>query len=337
MNPFLTDGQAVCFYASPSTDPYWNLAAEEHLFSTLPPHTACLYLWRNDRTVVIGNYQNAVEEIDPEYIEAHQIKVARRMSGGGAVYHDLGNLNFSIILDDGAAQPDEFLSLAEPVLQALHRLHVPAELTGRNDIMIHGRKISGCAQYRSGDRLLCHGCIMLDTDLRHLLGALNVHQLKIDSYSTKSVSSHVAAINQCVPSPIPMARLIEAIKESFLSGANARPYVPSSEDLRAIERLRTEKYGTWDWNYGHYAEYRIQKEQRYPYGLIKLSMNVQDACIQDILIQGDFFGDGDIQELTGALKGLRLDDSLEEALEALDIPAFIHGMSARELGLFLRF
>lgn len=327
----------MLYYHSESTDPYRNLAVEEHLFTTLPRHTSCLYLWQNDNTIVIGKYQNTVEEINQNYVDKNHIRVARRMSGGGAVYHDLGNLNYTIITDADATLSGEYTFFMEPVLRALHRLHIPARSTGRNDIMVNGRKISGCAQYSSGDRILCHGCIMLDTDTSRLAEALNVNKLKIDSYSTKSVSSHVATINQIAASPISMEHFKKILEKEFLQGNTSSIYTPSKEELYAIDRLQHEKYETWNWNYGYYSDYRIQKERKYPYGLVKIHMNVEKACIRDILFSGDFFGNGNIEVFQNSLKGLRLDDEFENALEHLDISYYIHGMTSQDLNTLIKY
>lgn len=310
---------------------------EEYLFTTLPRHSSCLYLWQNDNTVVIGKYQNTIEEINREYVEENHIRVARRMSGGGAVYHDLGNLNYTIITDVDTNNSDEFTFFMDPVLKALRRLNIPAQSTGRNDIMVNGRKISGCAQYSNGDRLLCHGCIMLDTNISHLIGALNVNKLKINSYSTKSVSSHVTTINQAAASPISMDTFKKALEEEFLSGTSPSLYIPEEKDIAAINRLQREKYETWDWNYGYYSEYCIQKEHKYPFGLVKIYMNVENACISDISIRGDFFGNGDLAELENSLKGLKLDDSLENALNQLNLSYFVRGMSVQDLNTLIRY
>lgn len=331
MTQTVTDKTPFYFYESKSDDPYHNLAVEEHLFSSLPQSSSCLYLWQNNKTVVIGKYQNAIEEINRDYVLRHQIQVARRMSGGGAVYHDLGNLNYTLITEDLPGRSDSFDFFIEPVLRALHKLRIPAERTGRNDITVNGRKVSGCSQYKSGTRLLCHGCIMLDTDLGQLSKALNVNQLKIASYSTKSVSSHVDTINNVSPVRITMTQFKDALTREFLADTPCIFYEPTLDDLADIETLKKEKYSSWDWNYGHYFEYNIVREKKFPYGLVQIHMDVENARIQNIQIRGDFFGDRDIHDLERALTGLRLDNTLEHSLQSLNIPHFIHGMSVYDL------
>lgn len=185
------------FYESKSMDPAWNLALEEILFQGLPAGESCLYLWRNRPSVIIGKNQCAENEADPAFLDRHGILLVRRLSGGGAVYHDPGNLNYTVIVDmDPLPVDDSFFSL--PVIRALEALGIRAVRSGRNDLLIEGKKFGGCAQYEKDGRLLHHGCIMLDTDLQMLQCALTVHPSKLRSHGISSVRSRVTTIEESV-------------------------------------------------------------------------------------------------------------------------------------------
>ena len=344
------------FFESDSTDPYYNLALEEHLFKTMPGGTVLLMLWQNERTVVIGKYQNASEEINRGFIEAGNIRVARRMSGGGAVYHDLGNLNYTIITDiprdSGSDDENGGIDLSmfvEPVISTLARFGIKAESSGRNDLTIGGRKFSGCAQYTSGNRLMHHGCIMIDSQLADVSDALKPSSGKFESKSVKSVAARITSVNENSRRRITVDEfktvLTEEI-ESYNISQEQSPLTPHSviekvsaviryrltpSDISAIDELRREKYSTWEWNYGRSANYKYTKEKRFPSGSVRISMDVKNAVIENIAISGDFFGSGEISDLENAMKGLRLDNNLNNRLSGLCISHYISGVTSEDM------
>ena len=181
----------MVFAESGSTDPAWNLALEQYLFETVPRGTTVFYLWQNDNTIVIGRNQNAEREIDSDYVRAHGIRVVRRLSGGGAVYHDLGNLNFSFITDAPEDGRIDMRAFCEPVAAALRELGANVEISGRNDMTVEGKKFSGNAQFLRGGRVLHHGTILYDSDLSVLGKALKADPEKIASKGVASVRSRV--------------------------------------------------------------------------------------------------------------------------------------------------
>ena len=328
-------------FESESTDPYYNLALEEHLFKTLPDGSVLLMLWQNDRTVVIGKYQNAAEEIDRKAVTSRGIKVARRMSGGGAVYHDLGNLNYTIISDipdnlttDSESGEIDFSIFTKPVISVLSAFGVHAEATGRNDMTIDGRKFSGTAQYTSGSRILHHGCIMIDSDLSSVAAVLRPDPSKFESKSVKSVSSRVTTVNQNSSRHITVdefkTALIAGIENND-TGMELIRYELTPSDAAMVEKLREEKYSTWEWNFKRSADYKYKKEKRYPSGLVRVSMDVKSAVIEDIEFSGDFFGNGEISDLENSMRGLRLDDRLVMNLMTLDIPYYISGLTPEDI------
>ena len=323
------------YLESPSRDPYFNLALEEYVFERMDKSKSYFMLWQNDNTIVVGKYQNTAEEIDQAYVDAHGIRVARRLSGGGAVYHDKGNLNFTFIVDRADAPGLNFKIFVEPVIQALARFGVHAAFTGRNDLTIDGLKFSGNAQYARRGRLLHHGCIMLDSNLTSVADALRVKEAKFDSKAVKSVRSRVTTINAHAPAPISMEDFKGALKECAMASGELEPCTLTEEDLAAIRKLRDEKYATWAWNYGCSPAYDMRREMKFPAGLVTAHLSAEGGKIKAVRFYGDFFG-GELGELEGAMVGLPLDGHLTEALEALRVGDYMSGITAEELSRLLR-
>lgn len=323
------------YLESPSRDPYFNLALEEYVFERMDKSKSYFMLWQNDNTIVVGKYQNTAEEIDQAYVDAHGIRVARRLSGGGAVYHDKGNLNFTFIVDQADAPGLNFKIFVEPVIQALARFGVHAEFTGRNDLTIDGMKFSGNAQYARRGRLLHHGCIMLDSNLTSVADALRVKEAKFASKAVKSVRSRVTTINAHAPAPISMEDFKGALKECAMASGELEPCTLTEEDLAAIRKLRDEKYATWAWNYGCSPAYDMRREMKFPAGLVTAHLSAEGGKIKAVRFYGDFFG-GELGELEGAMVGLPLDGHLTEALEALRVGDYMSGITAEELSRLLR-
>ena len=323
------------YLESPSRDPYFNLALEEYVFERMDKSKSYFMLWQNDNTIVGGKYQNTAEEIDQAYVDAHGIRVARRLSGGGAVYHDKGNLNFTFIVDRADAPGLNFKIFVEPVIQALARFGVHAAFTGRNDLTIDGMKFSGNAQYARRGRLLHHGCIMLDSNLTSVADALRVKEAKFASKAVKSVRSRVTTINAHAPAPISMEDFKGALKECAMASGELEPCTLTEEDLAAIRKLRDEKYATWAWNYGCSPAYDMRREMKFPAGLVTAHLSAEGGKIKAVRFYGDFFG-GELGELEGAMVGLPLDGHLTEALEALRVGDYMSGITAEELSRLLR-
>ena len=324
------------YLESPSRDPYFNLALEEYVFERMDKSKSYFLLWQNDNTIVVGKYQNTAEEIDQAYVDAHHIRVARRLSGGGAVYHDRGNLNFTFIVDRADAPGLNFKIFVRPVVEALARFGVHAAFTGRNDLTIDGMKFSGNAQYARRGRLLHHGCIMLDSNLTSVADALRVKEAKFDSKAVKSVRSRVTTINAHAPAPISMEDFKGALKECAMASGELEPCTLTEEDLAAIRKLRDEKYATWAWNYGFSPAYDMRREMKFPAGLVTAHLSAEGGKIKAVRFYGDFFGSGELGELEGAMVGLPLDGHLTEALEALHVGDYMSGITAEELSRLLR-
>ena len=323
------------YIEAPGTDPRLNLALEEYLFTALDRRESCFMLWQNERTIVVGKYQNTAQEVDPAYVQAHNIQVVRRLSGGGAVYHDRGNLNFTFIVDQKGQEAFNFRVFVQPVVRALRTFGVEAAFTGRNDLTIQGMKFSGNAQYVRGGRVLHHGCVMLQSNLEDVSAALRVRPDKFRSKGVQSVRSRVTTINDHAPRPIGMEEFKAELLRQVAAAEPLEPLRLTGADWEAVDRLRAERYAAWAWNYGASPPYDTERTRRFPWGLITAQLRVERGVIRQVRFSGDFFG-GEVEELEAALTGVALDQDLEARLEALDVGRYITGATPAELCALLR-
>lgn len=317
-------------------DPYYNLALEQFVFDHLPPHQSAFMLWQNDNTIVVGKYQNTAEEINQAYVDEHQIRVARRLSGGGAVYHDQGNLNFTFITDASNVQEFQFEVFVRPVIAALKKMDIKAEFNGRNDITINGLKFSGNSQYIKNDRVMHHGCIMVDSNLVSVTQALKVKAAKFDSKSVKSVKSRVTTINAQAQNPRTVEEFKEMLKNSVLEKNSLITWELTEEQQQEVQKLRDEKYATWEWNYGKAADYDMKFEKKFTAGIVTVCLQAKEGHIKGVRFYGDFFGNGEIHELEKKMVGLPLDEKLSSCLEDLNIPYYMNGITAKDIAAMLR-
>jgi lipoate---protein ligase len=318
------------------TDPRVNLAIEEHLLRNFATGEDMLLFYINEPSIIIGRNQNTLEEINHHYVLENRIHVVRRLSGGGAVYHDLGNLNFSFITNSGKENFNNFRKFTAPVIKALNELGVNAELGGRNDILVNGKKISGNAQYITGKRMVSHGTLLFDSDLTQVVEALNVKMSKITSKGIKSVRSRVVNISEHLDRSIDIEGFrTYLINSIFNDTGKTTTYTLAQEDWQAVRILMDERYSSWEWNYGRSPDFNIQKTHRFPIGEVDARIDVQRGKIVSIKFFGDFLGQGDVAELENRLIGVRYDrDHLYEAIKDWNIG---HYFSVIEQGEFLDF
>lgn len=317
-----------------SINPYFNLALEEYLLKEFKLKEEIFMLWQNSPAIIVGRYQNTWDEINHAFVKDNNIAVVRRMTGGGAVYHDLGNLNFSFIARGQKTGHYDFVSFARPVVVALQSLGVAAEFAGRNDILVEGKKISGNAQYRSGDSVLHHGTLLFDSEMNNLVRALKVSSEKFASKGVASVRSRVTNIKEYLTVPLDIkdfkAALVQAIFQAE-DGQN-REYILSSEDLARVEELVKTKYGTWEWNYGASPGYELRKSGRFAWGKVELFLDLKDGLIAACRIYGDFFGKKDISQLERYMVNLPLEEeALRQAFDKIDLSDYINGLDSESL------
>lgn len=315
------------------TNPTLNLAMEEYVLKNMPKDDSYFLFYVNRPSIIIGKNQNTIEEVNQPYIDEHGIDVVRRISGGGAVYHDTGNLNFSFVTDDDGNSFHNFKKFTEPIVEALQSLGVDADMSGRNDIQVGSAKISGNAMVKVKDRMFSHGTLMLNSELNEVQNALKVNPAKIKSKGIKSVRSRVANISEFLDEPLDIDRFKEIIlKTIFGEATQVEEYILTDDDWKKIEQLSNEKYRTWEWNYGRNPKYNFEREEKFEKGFVQIKLDVKKGRIEHAKIFGDFFGEGDITELENALEGTMHEfDSIEEALSNYDIYHYFGDIERYEL------
>lgn len=321
-------------------DPSLNLALEEYILRNLPvDEEDYLLFYINEPSIIIGKNQNTAEEVNAAYVSENNIHVVRRLSGGGAVYHDLGNLNFSFLTKDDGKSFHNFRKFTEPVVEALRKLGVEAELSGRNDLQVGERKISGNAQFATKGRMFSHGTLMLDSEIDNVVSALNVDPSKFASKATKSVRSRVANISEFLQEPMTMEQFRQFLLESIFAGEKEIPeYKLSEQQWAEVRALADSRYRTWEWNYGRSPAFNVQQKKRVEgAGTYDVRLNVEGGIVTEAAIYGDFFGTGEVSDITARLVGVRYDAaSLAAALEEIDLRAYLGPIPRDEfLGLLL--
>ena len=316
-----------------SLDAAANLAAEQVIFDTLPQGQSCFLLWQNRSAVVIGRHQDALAEIDRAFVEANGIQLVRRISGGGAVYHDLGNLNYSVIADARGGKAPDMAVFCEPVLRLLHRLGVPAELSGRNDMTVKGQKFSGSAQHLYKGRVLHHGTLLIDSDLSVVSRALRVDPEKIRSKGLASVRSRVTNLRPYLPEEIDLPRFRELLLEEVLAEHPGEELLLSPEQLRQLETLSESRYRSWDWTVGSSPPSSLVRRQRFEgCGTVEARMQIEHGRIAAISFLGDFFSAEEPEALAECLEGLPLSgDAIRSALDGQDVSRFFLGLREEQL------
>ena len=313
-------------------NPYLNMAIEEYLLTHLSQRENCFMLWQNRPAVIIGRHQNAWEDINTEYVREHDIAVVRRMTGGGAVYHDLGNLNFTFVVQDDGHGFD-FARFSRPIIAALRQLGVTAEHSGRNDILIDGRKFSGNSEYRYADRLFHHGTLLFDSDLTVVGKALQVKPSKIASKGVKSVRSRVTNISEYLPQPVSLDEIKEALLAAVKAdyGTDLHTHALGEADWEIINSIHEARYAQWEWTYGHTPEFNLQRQKRFPWGEVDIRLNIVKGMIETCTIYGDFFSNANIAALEIQLQGLRYQrDALATAMQEIDLTHFFNQLSREE-------
>ena len=320
----------TCYLETHSEDPRYNLAFEQFVLENRREGDYLL-LWQNANTIVIGRHQNAEEEINRPFVEEHGIHVVRRVTGGGAVYHDMGNLNYSFITDAGKTEQLSMGRFTAPVVEALKSLGLDAEASGRNDILVEGKKVSGTAQRLHKGRILHHGTLLFETNPTMVAGALNADPSKFQSKSSKSVRSRIGNIRPCLKEDMEMPAFWNYLKgvlakDGFDEGAL------TAEELAAVQALKESRYDTWEWNFGHSPRYDLRVKRRFEGGGLEAFLRVEKGQIQEISFQGDFLCREDLDVLCEALAGcpFRRED-VAAVLARFSLADYFGGISAEEI------
>lgn len=310
------------FLTNPSTDPWYNMSFDEYCLERYSPDDSYFYLWRNRPSVIIGLNQNAYSEVNLGFLRERGILLARRVTGGGAVYHDLQNLNYSFV-GRGELTP-------QPMVDALRRLGVDAELTGRNDIYVGGRKVSGYARRVWHDRQIIHGTLMYDVDLDTLTRALDVPGSKLSAKGIASVRSRVANLKEFLPRTASVEELQRALQEILAGGDGELPF----DEVRRteVQRIADGKFATWEWIYGRSKEADVVRTSQLACGRIEARICLDRGRIRSLDFGGDFLGDLPAGQLAARLSDLRFDrDVLSEALGGADVGRYFEGVTPEGL------
>jgi len=311
------------FVENPSTDPYFNIAAEEYLLRHFSEDI--VMIWRSQPSVITGKHQNTLAEINLPYVIKNNIPVIRRLSGGGTVFHDPGNINFTFIQQgEKNKMMVDFRKQTEPVLQFLASLGLDAQFQGKNDLRINGKKISGNAEHVFKNRVLHHGTLLYDADLTQLNQTIKAREELFKSKAIKSVRSIVSNISDCMEHPLTRDVFIEKFKQfciSYFPGVEVYPL--KSADLEHTEHLKATKYTQWEWNYGYSPRYTFSHEALVNGNHYKVSLSTEKATIVNISVVRDHVPlPGDdmlLEELTGSPHH---PDLISKVLEKYDFGGF---------------
>ncbi len=319
----------LCIISDSHFAPY-NIATEEFLLKSKQEDFFLLY--RNTPSIIVGRHQNTLAEINCEYVREHGIPVVRRMTGGGTVFHDLGNLNFCFIMLAGG-EGWTFEKYTAPIIELLSEYGIKAELQGRNDLTIAGLKFSGNAKLVWHNKMLQHGTILFASKMTDLSQALTVNPLKFADKAVKSVRARVTNVSDHLTATLGIEEFIDKLHAHVRSMyPQARDYTFTPEERAAIQTLVDTKYGTWDWNYGSSPKYNFSKAIRTKCGTIEVYLNVQKGRITAVRIFGDFFARRDLNELESALTNIDHQENIvHRRLEELDLSSFFGDLSAAEL------
>lgn len=312
---------------------FFNHAAEEYLMRNFDDEI--FMLWINEPSILIGKNQNTLSEVNLDYVRENGIRVVRRLSGGGAVYNDLGNINYSFITRrDKSNKKMEvgFKKFAQPVINALGSLGVNAVFTGRNDITIDGKKFSGNAQYFQRDKMLHHGTLLFDCNMSKLSLALKSRPIKFKDKSVKSVGARVTNILPHLEQAMTVEEFKDYLKSYIINEHKIdRIYQFTDEDIEEINKIVKERFETWEWNYGKSPQYGYRNAVKYPGGLVEYNLNVEAGIIKEISIYGDFFGERDIGDLEDILEGTKHSmEELKKALNVLNLEEYMKGISPED-------
>lgn len=317
--------QKFKFITHDNTDAYFNLASEEYLLKHTDDYY--IYLWVNDRAVIVGTNQNAIEEVNLAYTEKAGVKVVRRLTGGGTVYHDKGNLCYTIIAPYNVDE-DNYKKFTAPVIEYLKSLGVNASFSGRNDIVIDDKKISGNAQTVFENRIMHHGTILFNADTEELSKCLNPSKIKMQSKGIKSVRARITNVIEHLPRKMTIVEFKSGLKEQFLKDCDL--YEFTDEDKAEIQKLVDEKYSKYEWNIGRSPIGQNEFSAKFDFGIFTLRFNTENGLISDAEIFGDFFEKKSVKGLAKELNGIKFNKTdVEKALEKVN--EFIHGANANQI------
>jgi len=321
---------------SPYTNPYFNLAAEEYLLKSFQEDLFLLY--RNRPSIVVGKHQNTLAEINLPFVQENEILVARRISGGGTVFHDLGNLNFAFFTSGKEGELVDYKRATTPIVEALKKMGLEVRLGKRNELLLKGLKISGMASHVFKQRVLHHGTLLFSSEMGKMSAALKSDKERFTDRAVKSVRSRVTNISDHLKENMDVEMFQERILAHMLQKfKDARSYQLGRTDIVEIKALRDSKYSTWEWNFGYSPKYQFCRSISFKGGSLELHMNVVKGVIKEFKIVGDFTSLKDIVLLEILLVGTIHDpETIRNKLSGVDVSNYIRGLENEELlmGMF---
>ncbi|WP_346855621.1 lipoate--protein ligase [uncultured Draconibacterium sp.] len=286
-----------------NTNPYFCLASEEYLLKNFDDDI--FMLWQSEDTVVLGKHQNALAEINYAFVREKNISVARRISGGGTVFHDSGNVNFTFIKNVNSPAEISFKQFTEPVCEALSVLGVEATTSGRNDLLIEGFKVSGNAEHVFKKRVLHHGTLLFNSDLENLGQAIKVVPGKYESKAVQSNRSPVANISSFLKKELSVKNFIEFLIDVQLRKEGNSRYELTENDDKIISQLATEKFETWDWNYGYSPKYSFKNKLEINGKSLDIQLDVKKGHVEECTLSGNFLSENSAKTISAELVGKR--------------------------------
>jgi len=319
------------YFETQSTDPYFNLSFEEYIHK-IHTHGDILILWQNNNTIVYGLNQNPLEEINLDKAEEYKVKVIRRNTGGGTVYHDMGNLNFSYITDWNDGKNADYELFLKPVIDAFSELGLTIEQKGRNDLILDGKKISGSAQRLIKNRILHHGTLLIDSDLDFLGRVLHVSQDKIKSKGIKSVRSRVTNIQDHVHEKVHISHIKNLLLQHWFKNEKVGKTTLNNSELACIKKMAKEKYQSWEWNYGRSPKFGFKNKKRFPGGEVQVNLDVKNGLIAKCIINGDFLGLQPVDAFEDRLIGEKYDAAvIGQILQTFPVHLLFGDITASEI------
>jgi lipoyltransferase and lipoate-protein ligase len=310
-----------------------NFALEEYALRHLDINETYLLFYRMAPTVIVGRNQNAVEEVNMDYLRSHKVTLTRRLSGGGAVYNDPGNLSFSFISKDDGDSFNNYRKFTEPVIRALNQLGVNAKLEGRNDLTVDGQKISGNAQFVTQGRIFSHGTLLFDVNLDNVSKALHPDAEKYESKGIKSVRSRVTNIREHLSKDMNIHQFKATLLHYIFEAYDQVPeYDVTDEDWTNVIDIARGRYRNWDWVFGKSPEFNVKKAHRFPGGRIDMRLDVKKGIIEQASIFGDFFGVDDVSDIEKLLVGTKYArDAVAAQLGTVDVHRYFGKIGTDEI------
>lgn len=314
-----------------NTNPYFNHAAEEYVLTSFEDE--CFMLWRNDPCILIGKNQNAFAEINEPYVNSNNIKVVRRLTGGGAVFNDLGNINFTFISKSNTDVYENFKKFTAPILRSLQALGVDATFSGRNDLVIDGKKFSGNAQYYYKDKVLHHGTLLFSSSMNNLTQALKVNPLKIKSKGVASIRSRVTNISDYLNNNMDVLTFKNYVVDFVMKEFNETMlYTFNDKDLSIIDTIIKNRFSQYEWNFGKLNYYTHSKEKRFNGGTLEVNLNIENKIIKDFKIYGDFFFTKNIKDLETLLINKEYNlSTIKSIFKSINVTDYIHNINNDDL------